>query len=110
MASFADLFNSTRGHLQALVEFTIAGFNQGLLQVTLGKVAGEIVRGKSAAKVRASPTAALQSSSVGSSEAGATSAAAAVPQLAPMTRHSAQTLIRKQEWHISQSKVPAGKL
>jgi hypothetical protein len=43
MASFAHLFRGACRHLQTLVEFAVAGFSHGLVQVTLGKVPGEIV-------------------------------------------------------------------
>jgi len=43
VAPFAQLLRGTRGHLKTLVEFAVAGFNQGLVQVTLAKIAGEIV-------------------------------------------------------------------
>jgi hypothetical protein len=46
VAPFTHLLRGTRGHLQTLVELAVAGFNHGLVQVTLCKVAGEMVWGQ----------------------------------------------------------------
>jgi hypothetical protein len=39
----AQFVRRTRGRVQTIIELTIAGFNQGLLQSTLGKIAGQII-------------------------------------------------------------------
>lgn len=43
MAVFPDFLGSTLGHFQTIVEFAVAGFDHGLMQVALGKIAGRIV-------------------------------------------------------------------
>lgn len=43
VAPFAHLVGGTRRHVDAFVELAIAGLNQRLMQVPLGKVAGEMV-------------------------------------------------------------------
>ncbi|MET4205239.1 hypothetical protein ABIB95_000038 [Bradyrhizobium sp. LA2.1] len=43
VAPFTQLVGGTRRHVDAFVELPIAGLNQRLMQVPLGKVAGEMV-------------------------------------------------------------------
>lgn len=43
MAVFPDFLGRTLGHFQAIVEFAVAGFDQGLMQIALGKITGRIV-------------------------------------------------------------------
>lgn len=44
MAMFPDFLGRTIDHFQAIVEFAVAGFDHGLVQIALGKIAGRIVR------------------------------------------------------------------
>lgn len=46
MAVFPDFLGRTLGHFQTIVEFAVAGFDQGLMQIALGKITGRIVRGQ----------------------------------------------------------------
>jgi len=43
MAVFPDFIRRTLGHFQAIVEFAVAGFDHGLMQIALGKITGRII-------------------------------------------------------------------
>ncbi len=43
MAVFPDFIGRTLGHFQAIVEFAVAGFDHGLMQIALGKITGRII-------------------------------------------------------------------
>ena len=43
MAVFPDFLGRTLGHFQTIVEFAVAGFDHGLMQIALGEITGRIV-------------------------------------------------------------------
>lgn len=43
MAMFPDFLGRTLSHFQAIVEFAVACFDHGLMQIALGKITGRIV-------------------------------------------------------------------
>lgn len=43
MAVFPDFLGGTLGHFQTIVEFAVAGFDHGLMQIALGEITGRIV-------------------------------------------------------------------
>jgi hypothetical protein len=43
MVVFPDFVGRPLGHFQTIVEFAVAGFDHGLMQIALGKITGRIV-------------------------------------------------------------------